>query len=78
MPSQCWFLGRIRGYGIYSDNKNSCWYLYVIFFLLLMSLELFVVTSKMGDEECDYELAIKGAERVKMAQFNSAFSKVSV
>ena len=26
---------------------------YVIFFLLLMSLELFVVTSKMGDEECD-------------------------
>lgn len=51
---------------------------YVIFFLLLMSLELIVVTSKMGDEECDYELAIKGAERVKMAQFNSAFSKVSV
>ena len=51
---------------------------YVIFFLLLMSLELFVVTSKMGDEECDYELAIKGEERVKMAQFNSAFSKVSV
>lgn len=51
---------------------------YVIFFLLLMSLELFVVTSKMGDEECDYELAIKGAERVKMAQFNSVFSKVSV
>ena len=51
---------------------------YVIFFLLLMSLELFVVTSKMGDEECDYELAIKGAERVKMAHFNSAFSKVSV
>ena len=51
---------------------------YVIFFLLLMSLELFVVTSKMGDEECDYELARKGAERVKMAQFNSAFSKVSV
>lgn len=51
---------------------------YVIFFLLLMSLELFVVTSKMGDEECDYELAIKGAERIKKAQFNSAFSKVSV
>ena len=36
---------------------------YVIFFLLLMSLELFVVTSKMGDEECDYELAIKGAKK---------------
>ena len=49
---------------------------YLIFFMLLMSLELFVVTSKMGDQECDYEMAIKGAEKVKMAQFNSAFNRV--
>lgn len=51
---------------------------YGIFFLLLMSLELFVVTSKMGDNECDYEMAIKGAERVRMAQFNTAFGRVNV
>lgn len=50
---------------------------YVIFFLLLMSLELFVVISKMGDNECDYEMAIKGAERVRMAQFNTAFGRVN-
>ena len=50
---------------------------YFIFFLLLMSLELFVVTSKMGDTECDYEMAIKGAERVRMAQFNTAFGRVN-
>lgn len=49
---------------------------YGIFFLLLMSLELFVVTSKMGDNECDYEMAIKGAERVRMAQFNTAFGRI--
>ena len=49
---------------------------YIIFFLLLMSLELFVVTSKMGDKECDYEMAIKGAERVRMAQFNTAFGRI--
>ena len=49
---------------------------YFIFFLLLMSLELFVVTSKMGDKECDYEMAIKGAERVRMAQFNTAFERI--
>lgn len=48
---------------------------YFILFLLLMSLELFVVTSKMG-EECDYEMAIKGAERVRMAQFNTAFGRI--
>ena len=49
---------------------------YLIFFMLLMSLEPFVVTSKMGDQECDYEMAIKGAEKVKMAQFNMAFNRV--
>ncbi len=49
---------------------------YAVFFVLLMSLELFVVASKMGDKECDYEMAIAGAERVRMAQFNMAFSRV--
>lgn len=50
---------------------------YAIFFLLLMSLELFVVTSKLGDKECDYEMAIKGAERVRMMQLNAAFNHAS-
>lgn len=45
--------------------------------VLLMSLELFVVVSKMGDQECDYEMAIKGAQRVKVAQFAAAFGKVN-
>ena len=50
---------------------------YLVFFALLMSLELFVVVSKMGDKECDYEMAVKGAERIKMAQFNLAFNRIS-
>ena len=50
---------------------------YCVFFILLMSLELFVVASKMGDQECDYEMAVKGAERVRMAQLNSAFGRVN-
>lgn len=50
---------------------------YLVFFVLLMSLELFVVVSKMGDKECDYEMAVKGAERIKMAQFNLAFNRIS-
>lgn len=50
---------------------------YCIFFILLMSLELFVVASKMGDKECDYEMAVKGAERVRMTQLNSAFARVN-
>ena len=47
---------------------------YIIFFALLMSLELFVVVSKLVDKECDYEAAIKGAQRVRIAQFSNVFS----
>lgn len=50
---------------------------YAVFFFLLMSLELFVVVSKMVDKECDYEAAIKGGQRVKIAQFNKAFNHIS-
>ena len=50
---------------------------YLIFFTFLMSLELFVVVSKLVDKECDYEVAIKGAQRVRIAQFGNAYSRVS-
>ena len=51
---------------------------YAVFFVLLMSLELFVVVSKLVDEECDYEAAIKGAQRVRIAQFSNAFNRVKM
>lgn len=46
---------------------------YLVFFCLLMSLELFVVISKMGDKECDYDVALKGSQQVKIMQFGNAF-----
>ena len=49
---------------------------YVIFFILLISLELFVVMSKIGDKECDYDVAIKGAEKMRIAQLNMAFNQI--
>lgn len=49
---------------------------YLVFFFLLMSLELFVVVSKTIDKECDYETALKGMQRVRVAQFNRTFSRV--
>ena len=51
---------------------------YLVFFFLLMSLELFVVVSKSVDKECDYEAAIKGAQQVRIAQFTSAFNKANL
>ena len=50
---------------------------YLIFFTFLMSLELFVVVSKLVDKECDYEVAIKGAQKVRIAQFFNAYNRVS-
>lgn len=51
---------------------------YIVFFVLLMSLELFVVVSKMVDKECDYDAAIKGSQRVRIAQFSNAFNRVPI
>lgn len=51
---------------------------YLVFFFLLMSLELFVVVSKTVDKECDYETAIKGAQKVRIEQFTSAFNRSTI
>lgn len=51
---------------------------YAVFFALLMSLELFVVFSKMFDKECDYEAAIRGAQKVRIAQFVNAYNRITV
>ena len=51
---------------------------YAVFFVLLMSLELFVVFSKMFDKECDYETAIRGAQKVRIAQFVNAYNRINV
>jgi hypothetical protein len=51
---------------------------YAVFFALLMSLELFVVLSKMFDTECDYETAIRGAQKVRIAQFVNAYNRINI
>lgn len=49
---------------------------YLVFFVLLMSLELFVIVSKTIDKECDYEAALKGMQRVRVAQFDRTFGRL--
>lgn len=50
---------------------------YLIFFLLLFCLELFILVSKKGDKECDYEMAVKLVERIKVEQFGKTLDKMS-
>ena len=49
---------------------------YLVLFFLLMNLELFVVVSKTIDKECDYEIAMKASQRVRVIQFNKIFGRV--
>lgn len=51
---------------------------YIILFIFLVSLELFVAMSKMLDEECDYDQAIKAAQIVRTQKFNCVFAKIRV
>ena len=59
-------------------NRPLAGAFYLVFFFLLMSLELFVVVSKTVDKECDYDAAIKGAQKIRISQFNSAFTQVRI
>lgn len=49
---------------------------YGVFFLLLVSLELFVAVSKFCDQECDYEAVLVGAQRARMAQLEMTFNRI--
>ena len=51
---------------------------YAVFFLFLISLELFVVVSKLFDKECDYDVALRGAQGVRITQFANAYSRVII
>lgn len=71
------FLEELEAMWTIISTRRVAGLFYIVFFLLLMSLELFVVVSKMVDGECDYDLAIKGAQQVRMNQLNQAFTRVS-
>lgn len=71
------FLEELEAMWTIISTRRLAGVFYGVFFLLLMSLELFVVVSKMVDGECDYDIAIKGAQKVRMNQLNQAFNRVS-
>lgn len=71
------FLEELEAMWVIITTRNLAGAFYVVFFILLMSLEMFVVVSKLVDKECDYEAAIKGAQKVRIAQFANAYNKVT-
>ena len=49
---------------VISQSKVSLAF-YIILFLFLTFLELFVLTIKMGDNKCDYELIVENQLQLK-------------
>ena len=72
------FLEELEAMWAIITNRPLAGGFYLVFFFLLMSLELFVVVSKTVDKECDYDAAIKGAQRIRISQFNSAFNHIKI
>lgn len=72
------FLEELEAMWTIITNRPLAGAFYLVFFFLLMSLELFVVVSKTVDKECDYEAAIKGAQKIRISQFNKAFNHVRI
>lgn len=69
------FLEELEAMWTIISTRKLAGMFYGVFFFLLMSLELFVVVSKMVDKDCDYDVALKGAQKVRILQFNKAFNK---
>lgn len=72
------FLEELEAMWSIITNRPLAGAFYLVFFFLLMSLELFVVVSKSVDKECDYEKAIKGAQKVRIEQFTTAFNRANI
>lgn len=72
------FLEELEAMWSIITNRPLAGAFYLVFFFLLMSLELFVVVSKTVDKECDYDAAIKGAQNIRISQFNRAFNHVNI
>ncbi len=72
------FLEELEAMWSIITNRPLAGAFYLVFFFLLMSLELFIVVSKTVDEECDYEAAIKGSQNIRILQFKRAFNHVRI
>ena len=44
---------------------------YFIIFLFFMFMEIFIVANKVKDEECDYEIAIRETERIRIEKIRT-------
>lgn len=57
-------------------TRKEAMIFYMVIFSFLISLELFVVASKLGDKKCDYELIVEHQLNVKAAALNELIKNI--
>ena len=65
LSSNTGFLSELRAMIEILSTRIEALIFYIIIFAFLISLELFVVTSKLGDKKCDYDMIIEHQLNVK-------------
>ena len=66
LSSNTGFLSELRAMIEILSTRLEALIFYIIIFLFLISLELFVVTSKIGDKKCDYDMIVEHQLNVKI------------
>lgn len=66
LSSNTGFLSELQAMIEILSTRLEALIFYIIIFLFLISLELFVVTSKIGDKKCDYDMIVEHQLNVKI------------
>lgn len=67
LSSNVGFLEELRAMIEIVSTRVEALIFYLVIFSFLISLELFVVTSKLGDKKCDYDLIVEHQLEIKKA-----------
>ena len=76
LSSNVGFLEELRAMIEIISTRLEALIFYFVIFSFLISLELFVVTSKLGDKKCDYDLIVEHQLEIKKAALEELVKNV--
>ncbi|WP_277235966.1 DUF4407 domain-containing protein [Phocaeicola salanitronis] len=77
LSSNVGFLEELRAMIEILSTRIEALFFYLVIFGFLISLELFVVTSKVGDKKCDYDLIVEHQLNIKKAALEELVKNIS-
>lgn len=77
LSSNVGFLEELRAMIEILSTRKEALIFYFIIFSFLISLELFVVTSKLGDKKCDYDLIVEHQLDIKKTALEELVKKLN-